>query len=69
VGSDWVRGECDAALTSGVGSTVLPDLVLNRFKPNQIYFKWIQICPKLRLTQKVPSWSQKIPKKIWMERS
>jgi hypothetical protein len=33
----------DAVLTSGTGSTVPPDSV---FKPNQIYLKRIQICPK-----------------------
>jgi hypothetical protein len=33
-----------AALSGGVGSTVRP---IQFFKPNQIYFKRIQICPKL----------------------
>jgi hypothetical protein len=38
------RGEAiGAALTGGAGSTVRP---IRFFKLNQIYFKWIQICPK-----------------------
>jgi hypothetical protein len=44
VGSNGVRCERDATLTRGPGSTVPPDSV---FKPNQFYFKRIQICAKL----------------------
>jgi hypothetical protein len=52
-GARWAAARCgrarrhDAALTHGPDSTMPPDSVLNRFKPNQMYFKRIQICPKL----------------------
>jgi hypothetical protein len=61
-GSNWVREarRRALALTCGPGSTMPPDSVLNRFKPNQIYFKRIQICPKLWPIQKVPSLLQKL---------
>jgi hypothetical protein len=43
-----------------------PDSV---FKPNQIYFERIQICPKFWLIQNVPSLALKISNKIWIERA
>jgi hypothetical protein len=57
------RGEAvDAALTGGVGSTVRPIRFSNRIKSNQIYFKRIQICPKLT-DPKVPSCAPKFSNK------
>jgi hypothetical protein len=42
-----VRRGIGATLTGEVGSTVHPIRFSNRIKPNQIYFKRIQIWPKL----------------------
>jgi hypothetical protein len=47
--SGWVqRGDAvGAALTGGAGNTVRSIWFSNRIKLNQVYFKRIQICPKL----------------------
>jgi hypothetical protein len=67
--SDWVwrgaarwGGRCGADRWGRQHSA--PDSV---FKPNQIYFKRIQICSKFWLIKQVSSLVQKIPNKIWID--